>query len=59
MIQKELLKKKNNGYDNEKFLFHGTRHDNIEAICKKGFDRGYCGINGMCSHKHYFYSFIS
>jgi hypothetical protein len=28
-------------------LFHGTSYDIIEKICKKGFNRSYCGINGV------------
>ena len=47
MIHKDFLKKKNKGNENEKILYHGTNEDNIEIICKNGFNRSYCGTNGI------------
>jgi hypothetical protein len=38
------MEKKNRG--NEKILYHGTKEDNVQDICTKGFNRSYCGING-------------
>ena len=47
MSHKELIKKKNNQNENEKNLFHGTEEKNIKDICEKGFNRSYCGTNGV------------
>ena len=46
LLHKEYLKKKN-GDENEKILYHGTEEKNINLICEKGFNRSYCGTNGM------------
>ena len=46
MIHKEYLKKKN-GTENEIFLFHGTKNNCVDSICKYGFNRSYCGTNGI------------
>ena len=32
---------------NEMTLFHGTRPDSIENIYRFGFDRNFCGVNGV------------
>ena len=37
--KKERLEKKNNGKDvAEELLFHGTKHDAMDAICQQNFD---------------------
>ena len=30
----------------EEKLFHGTNHNSLQAICRDGFNRTYCGKNG-------------
>ena len=45
-VFKESISKKCNNNINEKFLFHGTDPNSIESICKFGFNRSYCGVNG-------------
>jgi poly [ADP-ribose] polymerase 10/14/15 len=45
-VHRDYLLKKN-GNENEKILFHGTASKNTESICKFGFNRSYCGINGV------------
>jgi poly [ADP-ribose] polymerase 10/14/15 len=47
LLHKELLNKKNNNYSNEKVLYHGTDEKNVNLICEKGFNRSYCGTNGL------------
>ena len=32
---------------NEYLLFHGSDNESIESICKFGFNRSYCGKNGI------------
>ena len=32
---------------NEKFLYHGSAETAIDNICKLGFNRSYCGVNGI------------
>jgi hypothetical protein len=41
----KLNKSKNSSLEYR--LFHGTSYDIIEKICKKGFNRSYCGKNGV------------
>ena len=31
----------------ERLLYHGTSEDAIQKINSQGFDRGYCGKNGL------------
>jgi len=33
--------------DNEKILWHGTSSDTVKIISHRGFNRSYCGKNGM------------
>jgi len=33
-----MMKKKTETEVREKRLFHGTKHDYVDAICKQGFD---------------------
>jgi len=39
----------NNGpsVENERLLWHGTSPDTVKIICQRGFNRSYCGKNGM------------
>ena len=46
-MYKDYIKKKNNQNENEKILFHGTDENNINLICQNGFNRSYCGKNGL------------
>ena len=47
MAQLQKIKALNPGSTpNERILWHGTKADIVEKICKDGFDRGYCGVNG-------------
>ena len=46
LIKKEMIKKKNNGNENEKILYHGSDEKTIGLISKTGFNRSYCGKNG-------------
>ena len=39
---------------NEKFLYHGSAETAIDNICKLGFNRSYCGVNGI-----YFQPFLN
>jgi len=32
--------------ENERLLWHGTAPDTVKIICKRGFNRSYCGKNG-------------
>jgi len=32
--------------ENERVLWHGTAPDTVDVICKRGFNRSYCGKNG-------------
>ena len=54
MIHKQNMIEKNKP-PNEKNLFHGTSASCIEKICKAGFNRSYCGANGVAlGHGVYF-----
>ncbi|XP_071407187.1 protein mono-ADP-ribosyltransferase PARP12-like [Pithys albifrons albifrons] len=45
--QKELMQKSNGGKAaDERFLFHGTKKKDIDAICQQNFDWRICGLNG-------------
>ncbi|XP_068707153.1 uncharacterized protein [Montipora foliosa] len=37
----------NNGGNNERQLFHGTKGENVKAINTQGFNRRFCGQNGV------------
>ena len=40
---------------NEMNLFHGTSAASIQKICRTGFNRSYCGLNGVAlGHGVYF-----
>ena len=41
------LQKQNNGASNERRLFHGTSSDTIDFILQNGFNRSFCGKNGI------------
>lgn len=57
-IHKLYLKKKNSS-ENEKILFHGTSNTNISSICKFGFNRSYCGVNGVAYGKGVYFALNS
>ena len=42
LIKKEMIRKKNNGNENEKVLYHGSDEKTIDLISKTGFNRSYC-----------------
>ena len=46
MVHKKQMERKNGGNESEKILYHGTKEDYVQDICKKGFNRSYCGANG-------------
>jgi len=46
VIHKEYLKRRL-GNENEKTAFHGTSSESTKSICKFGFNRSYCGKNGV------------
>ena len=33
--------------ENERLLWHGTAPETVNIICNRGFNRSYCGKNGM------------
>lgn len=35
------------GHQNERTLWHGTAYDALDSINTYGFNRSYCGKNGM------------
>ena len=45
--RKELQNK--NGRNPERWLWHGTAADTVDKIIHHGFNRSYCGKNGMLS----------
>ena len=60
MLYRQYIIHKQNMIDknkqpNEMNLFHGTAASSIDKICKTGFNRSYCGINGVVyGHGVYF-----
>ncbi len=50
IIKKQSLDEKNGS--NEKFLFHGTKGDNLKEINESGLNRNYAGINGK-AYEHF------
>ncbi|XP_072508685.1 protein mono-ADP-ribosyltransferase PARP12 isoform X2 [Notamacropus eugenii] len=45
--QKAQMKKSNGGQEvDERFLFHGTRPEYVDAICHQNFDWRICGLHG-------------
>lgn len=46
MIHKEKFSKENRQC-NEKTLFHGSAEDSLKKICRFGFNRSFCGKNGV------------
>ncbi|KAG8012473.1 Poly [ADP-ribose] polymerase 12 [Nibea albiflora] len=50
--QKEHMKKRDGGKAvNQQYLFHGTDHALIEAICEQNFDWRMCGVHGTAYGK--------
>ena len=45
MVRKDQMEQKKGS--NEKTLFHGTAESSCASINKTGFNRSYCGKNGM------------
>jgi hypothetical protein len=55
VLHKEKLTKQNVGKCNEMNLFHGTKPSSVDNIAKFGFNRSYCGVNGVSlGHGVYF-----
>lgn len=51
---KKRLKSKGSP-ENEMYLYHGTKNSAITQITRNGFNRSYCGINGVAyGHGVYF-----
>ena len=48
MVRKQKMDKDNGG-NNERQLFHGTKGSNVKAINTQGFNRSLCGQNGKYS----------
>ena len=46
MVHKKQMERNNGRNENEKILYHGTEEENVQDICKKDFNRSYCGTNG-------------
>lgn len=49
----------NDTLQNEKLLWHGTSHDTVKKICAQGFNRSYCGKNGIPEKFQYCISLLS
>ncbi|KAI4891779.1 hypothetical protein NFI96_017337 [Prochilodus magdalenae] len=49
--QKDVLRKKTAGKENEQLLFHGTKSKHINAICQQNFDWRICGVHGTAYGK--------
>ena len=48
MVRKKEMEKRNPlGYQNERWLFHGTTSDALDHINTQGFNRSFAGKNGM------------
>ena len=48
MVDKEQMRKQSRSSTTfERLLYHGTSEDAIQKINAGGFDRGYCGKNGL------------
>lgn len=39
------------GTKTERYLWHGTSQTSVDNIISNGFNRSYCGKNGMCFSK--------
>ena len=51
MIKKKEMDKNNpQGYQNERWLWHGTSPDTFDKINTRGFDRSFAGKNGKSSY---------
>ena len=48
--KRDSLKKKGDNYSREKYLFHGTRDQYVEAICRQGFDFRLSGMSSGTSY---------
>jgi len=49
MLHKKTMDRENPGVNNEMELFHGTSHENLNAITKGNFNRSFCGAHGEYS----------
>lgn len=49
--KKQLEDQNPQNTQNEKFLWHGTADDAVDSINAHGFNRSYCGKNGVYSNK--------
>jgi len=48
MVDKQQMEKRcDDSTVIERLLYHGTSEDAIQKINSQGFDRGYCGKNGL------------
>ena len=45
VVRKQKIDQDNGG-NNERQLFHGTKGENVKAINTQGFNRRFCGQNG-------------
>jgi len=46
MVLKDAMLRNNPGVRVERLLWHGTDKHALGNICKDGFNRSYCGLNG-------------
>ena len=58
LTYKKRLKIKNS-IENEMTLYHGTKNDAIDSICRLGFNRSYCGVNGVSYGQGVYFSLSS
>jgi len=47
VVRKAAMDAANPGVQNEMTLWHGTGADTLESINRTGFNRSYCGKNGL------------
>ena len=55
MVKKDAMEKQKIK-DVEQFLWHGTPKDSVHSICRDGFNRAFCGVNGIIHLKLTFMS---
>jgi len=53
-LRREEMALKNNGYINERMLYHGSRNDATMIICREGFDARVANLNGAIGAGTYF-----
>ena len=46
LVRKQKMDQGNPGGNNERQLFHGTPHNNINSINSQGFNKNFCGVHG-------------